>query len=301
MSRLRRSELSTPASSPKMIAKAAVSEADMVFLDLEDAVSPQVRPAARQNAIEGLTTLDWGSKTRAIRMNAIDTDDGFEDLLTIIPKAGNHLDVIVVPKANSAADIVAVDRLLTYLEHKYAVETPIGIEILIETVHALNNVKEIAVASPRVESLIVGVGDLAASQGARVVGEPQDAFVFSTMWLYARSKVSAAAHAAGVDAIDGPFVSITDIDAYRQMVREARIMGFSGKWAIHPNQIAPANEGFGLQDGERKWMADVLEHFGSARDAGTGAVALDGELIDAAHLLMVDRLNEMDRRIQEKH
>lgn len=301
MSRLRRSELSTPASSPKMIAKAAVSDADMVFLDLEDAVSPQVRPQARLNAIEGLTTLNWGSKTRAIRMNAIDTDDGFEDLLTIIPKAGNYLDVIVVPKANTAADIVAVDRLLTYLEHKHGVTTPIGIEILIETVHALNNVKDIAVASPRIESLIVGVGDLAASQGARVVGEPQDAFIFSTMWLYARSQVSAAAHAAGVDAIDGPFVSITDIDAYRQMVREARIMGFSGKWAIHPNQIAPANEGFGLQDSERKWMGDVLKHFGSARDAGTGAVALDGELIDAAHLLMVDRLNEMDRRIQAKH
>lgn len=294
MRRLRRSELATPGSNPRMIAKAAASAADEVFLDLEDAVVASERPAARHHIVNGLTQLDWGRKVRSVRINEIGSDDGIDDLLAVVEGAGGVVDTIIVPKAASAHDVVVVDRLLGYLERRHGVSVPIGLEILIETVEGLTHVHEIAAASDRIETLILGVGDLAASQGSRIMGVEPDSFTDSSLWLHARSQVVVAARYRGIEAIDGPFTRIHDLASYAQLVQEARVLGFSGKWAIHPAQVAPANEGFGLQPGERQWLARLDESFIPAQADGTGAIAMDGELVDAAHLLMADRLRRVD-------
>jgi citrate lyase subunit beta / citryl-CoA lyase len=293
MRRLRRSELATPGSNPAMIAKAASSEADEVFLDLEDAVAPAERPRAREHVVDGLTRHDWGRKVRAVRINAVDGDDGLDDLFAVVEGAGGVLDTVIVPKVGGAREVHLVDRLLGYLERRHGVGHRIGIEVLIETVEGLARVREIAAASERLETLIVGVGDLAASQGARVVGVEPDAFADSALWLSARSQVVAAAREAGIEAIDGPFVRIADTEGYERLVREARTMGFSGKWAIHPLQLPLANAGFGLQPAEARWLERIDEVYAPAVAAGTGAIAMDGELVDAAHLLMAARLRRL--------
>lgn len=278
-----------------MIAKAAGSEADEVFLDLEDAVAAAERPAARAYIIEGLTQLDWGRKIRSVRINGLEDDDGIDDLFAVVEGAGTVLDTIIVPKVSNASQVHTVDRLLGYLERRHRVDRPIGLEILIETVQGLSQVQEIASASSRIETLILGVGDLAASQGARVVGVDADDFIDSTLWLFARSRVLMAARNAGVEAIDGPFTRIADLAGYERVVRQARVMGFSGKWAIHPSQLPAANKGFELQPAERRWMTRFDEEYGPAAETGTGAIAMDGELIDAAHQLMANQLRGIAR------
>lgn len=293
MRRLRRSTLATPGSNPYMIAKAAASEADEVFLDLEDAVAPGERPAARHHIVDGLTRLEWGRKVRSVRINALDTDDGIDDLSAVVQGAGAVVDTIIVPKVGSASEVHTVERLLSHLERRHGIDRPIALEILIETAEGLARVQDIASASERIETLIIGVGDLAASQGARVVGVEPDDFIDSTLWLFARSRVLMAARSAGIEAIDGPFTRIWDLDAYERVVHQARVMGFSGKWAIHPSQLPVANKGFALQPAERRWLSRLDAAYAPALDAGTGAIAMDGELVDAAHLLMADRLRRI--------
>ncbi len=299
MRRLRRSALATPGSNPHMITKAAGSDADEVFLDLEDAVAPSERPAARDHIVDGLTRLDWGRKVRSVRINGLDSDEGIEDLFAVVEGAGAVLDTIIVPKVRNASEVHTVDRLLGYLERRHRINRPIGLEILIETVEGLARVQQIATASERIETLIIGVGDLAASQGARVVGVEPDDFIDSTLWLFARSQVLVAARSAGVEAIDGPFTRIADLAGYERLVRQACVMGFSGKWAIHPSQLPVANSGFGLHPAERRWLSRLEEAYGPALDTGTGAIAMDGELIDAAHLLMADRLRRLARLTED--
>lgn len=294
MQRLRRSALATPGSNERMIAKAAASDADEVFLDLEDAVAPAERAAARVLVVDGLTSLDWGHKTRAVRVNSLASPEGVQDLETVIEGAGAHVDAVIIPKVRSADEVHLADRMLDDMETRLGLKNRIGIEVLIETVEALVRVHEIAGSSSRIETLIVGVGDLGASQGARTVGLEPSAFMDSGMWLYARSRILVAARNAGVEAIDGPFTRIPDLDAYERLVREVRIMGFSGKWAIHPSQIPVANRGFGLQPEEQQWLSRIEEEYLPAVESGVGAIALDGELVDAAHLLMAERLRRLD-------
>src|SRR6476620_8400340 len=164
--RLRRSELATPGTSPKMIAKAAASDADLVFLDLEDAVAPSAKEAARKNIVAGLNELDWGRSTRSYRINSVDTPWCHDDVIEVVTGAGSNIDVIIIPKIKGPRDVWFVDDPLTQLERKLGLEVGrIGLEVLIEEVEALQRVDEIAVASPRLEAMILGVGDLSASQG----------------------------------------------------------------------------------------------------------------------------------------
>lgn len=283
MMRLRRSELSTPASSEKMIEKAAASEADLVFLDLEDSVAPKEKRSARGKVIEGLLTLNWGKKTRAVRINNIETEYAYEDIIEIVEKAGEHLDLIIIPKVKAARDVWWVDTLLTQIETKLKRTRKIALECLIEEVEALINAEEIAHSSPRLEALIFGPGDFSASQGIRMSaigalpgGYPGD------MWHYARNKIVVAARAAGIEAVDGPYADFRNPDGYRVEATRACVLGFVGKWAIHPSQIAIANEAYSPTQNEVDRARKLAKAYADAEEQGLGAVAIDGVMVDAA-------------------
>jgi citrate lyase subunit beta / citryl-CoA lyase len=286
VSRLRRSELSTPGWSERMIAKAAASDADLVFLDLEDSVAPVAKPAAREKVAAALRGLDWGTKTRAVRINGAGSGWAEADLAAVLC---DHLDVVILPKARSAEDVRWLDSRLA--------GTGVGIEVLIEEVEALLAVNEIAHASPRLEALIFGSGDMAASQGVRTGrlgsfrGDP---------WIYHRTRVVVAARSAGIAAIDGPsWAPLADVDAYRAECELAATLGYDGKWAIHPSQIEPANEAFSPSPEEVAHAERVLAAFASAAE-GRGAIALDGVMVDAVDIRLGQQVLELHRQTQRR-
>jgi citrate lyase subunit beta/citryl-CoA lyase len=286
--RLRRSELSTPGTSPKMIGKAAASAADLVFLDLEDAVAPPSKAPARANIVAGLNDLDWGSTIRACRINGVDTEWCHDDIIEIVTGAGANLDVMIVPKVKGPRDVWFVDDLLTQLELKLGLEQGrIGLEVLIEETEALARVEEIAASSERLEALILGVGDLSASQGVRIghiggTGSDDGSGYPGDVWHYARNRMIVAARANGLDAVDGPFANIGDPEAYRREARWATTLGSVGKWCIHPTQIAIANEVFAPTDDEIKQATDAVDAVREAEEQGLGAANLNGMMVDAA-------------------
>lgn len=281
--RLRRSELSTPGSDEKMMAKAAASAADLVFLDLEDAVAPAEKDAAREKVVTALTTHDWGDKTRAVRVNDVESPHCHEDVRQVVERAGGSLDLIIVPKARSARDVWFVDTLLTQLEDRLGMTRRIGLEVLIEDVEALVNAEEIARATPRIEALIFGPGDFAASQGVRTTTGGGDVEHYpGDLWHYARNKIVVAARAAGVEAVDGPYAAFRDRDGYERECRRALALGFGGKWAIHPAQIEVANAVFAPEPEDVARARRLAAAYEEAEARGLGSVALDGEMVDAA-------------------
>lgn len=283
--RARRSELATPASNDWMFARSAASGADLVFLDLEDACAPAEREAARGKAAAALRDLDWGPTTRAIRMNGVDTRWAYGDVIEVVTTARESLDVIIVPKVRRARDVWWVDVLLTQLEETLGLEKRIALEVLIEEVEGLQNVDEIALASPRLEAIIFGAGDFSASQGARVNTNFDPVADFpGDMWHYARARIVVAARAAGIDAVDAPFPNYRDPEAYRVACDRAAAMGYVGKWAIHPSQVEIANTAFAPTADEIAHAERVVAAYREAEATGRGASALDGMLVDAAHL-----------------
>jgi len=283
--RLRRSELSTPGTSEKMIAKAAASDADLVFLDLEDAVAPAEKEGARKPIIQALTTLDWGRKTRAVRINGVHTKWCHEELVDIVGAAGKNLDVVIIPKVKAPRDVHFVDTLLTQLELKHDLPIGrIGIEILIEETEALARVEELAGCCPRLEAMILGVGDLSASQGMRLghIGATKDNKYPGDIWHYARTRMIVAARANGIDAIDGPFADFRDAEGYRREATWVTALGAVGKWAIHPNQVEIANEVFSPSEREIERAKAIVAKVREAEAAGSGAANDNGVMIDAA-------------------
>lgn len=284
--RPRRSELATPASNDRMFAKAAGSEADLVFLDLEDACAPAEREAARGKAAWALRTLDWGRTTRAIRMNGIDTRWAYGDVVEVVTGARGSLQTIIVPKVRRGRDVWWVDVLLDQVEATLDLPSKgIGLEVLIEETEGLENVGEIARASDRLEAIIFGAGDFSASQGARVdtnfdpvVDYPGD------IWHYARARVIVAARSAGIEAIDAPFPNYRAPQDYRTACDRAAAMGYAGKWAIHPSQVEIANTAFAPTPDEIAHARRVVAAYREAEAGGLGATGLDGMLVDAAHL-----------------
>ncbi|WP_433249834.1 HpcH/HpaI aldolase/citrate lyase family protein [Actinomadura nitritigenes] len=283
--RARRSELATPASDEHMCEKAARSGADLVFLDLEDACAPAAKERARGIAVAALTGLDWGRTVRAVRVNGLDTPWCHDDVIEVVTGAREALDVIILPKARTARDVWWLDVLLTQLEHKLALRKRIGIEVLIEEAEGLANAVEIARASDRLEAVIFGAGDLSASLRARVDGnfDPLGDYP-GDFWHHARVQVLTAARTAGIDAIDAPYPAYRDPDGYRRAAAHAALLGFDGKWAIHPGQIATAHEVFTPTAEEVAQAKEVTEAYQSAAAGGTGAIGRDGRLVDAAHL-----------------
>jgi citrate lyase subunit beta/citryl-CoA lyase len=281
--RLRRSELATPGSSEKMVQKAARSDADLVFLDLEDAVAPPQKEAARELTIEALNKLDWGRKTRAVRINAINTVWVLDDIIQTVERAGQNLDVIIIPKVKAPRDVWFVETLLDQLEARLGLTNRIGLEVLIEEVEALARVDEIAASSSRLEALILGVGDLSASQGVRMghVSDPALRYP-GDIWHYARVRMVVAARANGLDAIDGPFPDYRDSDAYRREASQGATLGCVGKWAIHPDQVPIANEVFSPTEKEIALAKRMVEAYEAASSGGAGASSASGVLVDAA-------------------
>jgi citrate lyase subunit beta / citryl-CoA lyase len=286
---LRRSELAVPASNDDMFAKAARAGADLVFLDLEDAVPAGFKEDSRDKAITALNKIDWGRAARAVRINGLDTEWCHDDIIEVVTKAGENLDTIIIPKARTARDVWWVDVLLTQLESKLALRKHIRLEVLIEEVEGLANAEAIAATSSRLDALIFGVGDFSLSQGARVdtnfapLGEYPGDF-----WHYARNKVIVAARIAGIDAIDAPYPDFKDVEGYERDARRASLLGYTGKWAIHPDQVPIANTVYSPTADEIALARRNVAAYREAEANGRGAVGVDGVLVDAAHVKMAE-------------
>ncbi len=294
--RLRRSELSTPASNPKMIEKAMATPADLVFLDLEDAVAPSQKEAARKNAIAALNDLDWGKKVRAVRVNGADTQWAHDDVVQLVEGAGARLDVMIVPKPKAPRDVWFFDTLLTQLEMKLHLKNRIGIEALIEESAALARVEDIAGCCPRLEALILGFGDLSASQGMRfgVATDPANRYP-GDLWHHARVRMITACRANGIDAIDGPFGNFRDADGYRRESTWAATLGAVGKWAIHPSQIEIANDVFAPTPHEIENARKMRDAYEAATREGAGASGAGGMLVNAVAVRIFEGILERAR------
>lgn len=268
-----------------MCEKAARSGADLVFLDLEDACAPSAKVAARATAVAALTGCDWGRTVRAVRINGIDTPWCHGDIVEVVSGARESLDLLIVPKARRPRDVWWVDVLLTQLEAELGLATRIGLEVLIEEAEGLTNAAAIARASDRLEAVIFGAGDLSASLKARVDGtfDPLGDYP-GDFWHFARVQVLAAARGAGIDAIDAPYPAYQDPDGYRRAATQASLLGFDGKWAIHPDQIAIAHEVFAPTDEEIAAATESMAGYRQAEADGVGAIGRDGKLVDAAHM-----------------
>jgi malyl-CoA/(S)-citramalyl-CoA lyase len=298
--RLNRSELAVPGSNPKMFEKAAASNVDVIFLDLEDAVAPDEKENARKNVIQALNEIDWRGKTMSVRINGLDTHYMYRDVVDVVEQAGDKLDLIMIPKAGTAGDIYAVDMLVTQIEAAKKYKKRIGFEMIIETALGMQNVHEIAAASKRNESLHFGVADYAASTKAKTtnIGGPNPNYHVLTdkdekghrevhwgdMWHYAIARMVVAARANGLRPIDGPFGDFNDPDGFTAQANRAATLGCEGKWAIHPSQIDLANKVMSPSEAEVTKAKRILEAMAEAQKAGKGAVTLDGRLIDAASI-----------------
>jgi len=304
--RLNRSELAVPGSQPQLFEKAAQSDADVVFLDLEDAVAPDDKAQARKNIIAALRDIDWGKRTMSVRINGLDTHFMYRDVVDVLEQSGERLDLIMIPKVGTAADVYALDMLATQIETATKRKKRIGFELIIETALGMQNVETIAQASKRIESLHFGVADYAASTRARTTnigGVNPDYSVLTDkaddgsrdrhwgdMWHYALARMVVAARANGLRPIDGPFGDFSDPDGYRAAARRAAVLGCEGKWAIHPSQIALANEIMSPSEAEVTRAKRIISAMQEAAKAGKGAVSLDGRLIDYASIRQAEVL-----------
>jgi citrate lyase beta subunit len=301
--RLQRSELAVPGSNPTMFEKALKSEADYVFLDVEDAVAPDDKERARQNIIEALNDLDWKahSKTISVRINGIDTHYMYRDVVDIVEQAGHKLDTILIPKVGVPADVYLVDAIVTQIEMAQGITHRIGLEALIETALGMANVEAIATSSKRLEAMHFGVADFAASCRARtvIIGGLNPDYP-GDQWHAALSRMVVACRAYGLRAIDGPFGDFNDPEAYRAAAQRAAVLGYEGKWAIHPSQITLANEVMSPPEKEVTRAKRILEVLAEAAKAGKGAAQLDGRMIDAASARMAENIVKTDGAIQAK-
>ena len=318
--RLNRSELAVPASQTKFFEKAARSDADIIFLDLEDSVAPDEKPQARKNAIDAINDIDWGGKTLSLRVNGLDTEYCYQDLVTVLENAGDRLDLIMLPKIGTGADIYAMDLLVTQIERAKKRKKPVGFEILIESALGMKNIFEIATASKRNESLHFGPGDFAASIHARSTSigdlnpdyavlnraeardgnEHEPNLIQGDMWHSVLFRILLAARSHGLRPIDGAFGDFSDSNGFAIAAKRAAAIGFEGKWAIHPSQISAANEIMSPTESEIAQAKKILKAMEDAEQAGQGAVSLDGKLIDYASMrqaeMLIAKIKQIDTR-----
>jgi malyl-CoA/(S)-citramalyl-CoA lyase len=305
--RLHRSELAVPGTNTRAMEKAPSLGADVVFLDLEDAVAPDDKEQARANVIEALGALDWGGTAVSVRINGLDTHWCYRDLVDVVEARGGVIDTVLVPKVGSPSDVEFVATLLDQMEQRNGWEARIGIHILIETAAGMANVEAISRARPdRLEAMVFGVADYAASVQARTTnigGANPDYSVLTDpaadgsrethwgdQWHFGISRMVAACRAQGLRPIDGPFGDFADADGYRSAARRAGALGCEGKWAIHPSQVELANEVFTPTEAEVDRAGRILQAMEEGAKQGKGAVSLDGRLIDAASIRMAENL-----------
>ncbi len=279
--------MSVPASSERFLNKAPTVAADMTFLDLEDAVAPLEKEGARAKAVDAIKNLDWGERVLCVRVNAWDTKWTYGDVIEVVGNAGERLDEIMLPKVNTAAEVVALDLLLTQVEINSDLPIgQIGIEAQIETARGLINVEEICGASRRLETIILGPVDFSASMempslagGLQIPEYPGDYFHYVFM------KILMAGRANGLQVIDGPYVKVRDSDGFRDYCQRTAILGFDGKWALHPDQVTILNEVFSPTQEQYDKACSVLEAYAEATDGSgerKGAVMFGDEMIDEA-------------------
>jgi citrate lyase subunit beta/citryl-CoA lyase len=288
----RRSCLSTPGSSEKFLAKAPTVEADMSFLDLEDSVAALEKVAARATVVRAIRELPWDDRVLCVRINAWDTEWTYGDVIEVVGQAGPRLDEIMLPKVQSAAEVVAMDLLLTQVEKNSGLPVGhIGIEAQIETTRGLINVEEICAASPRLETIIFGPADFAASMempvltgGVAIPEYPGDHF------NYVFSKILMAGRANGLQVIDGPFLKVRELEALREFAQRTRVLGYDGKWALTPDQAAVLNELYSptQEQFDRAWA--ILDAYQTATEQDRkGAVMFGDEMIDEASRKMATK------------
>ena len=267
-----------------MLAKAPGLGADMVFLDLEDAVAPMEKPAARGKVVKAINELDWGDTVLCVRVNAWDTEWTYRDVIEVVEGAGERLDELMLPKVQNAGDVQALDMLLTQIEKTTGRQSRVGIEAQIETARGLINVEEICAASNRLETIILGPVDMSASLGMpsmaggmQIEDYPGDYFHFVFV------KILMAGRANGLQVIDGPYTRIRDVEGLRRYTKRSQALGFDGKWSLHPDQVAVLNELFSPTQEQFDKAWDVLEAYRTATDdQRTGAVMFGDEMIDEA-------------------
>ena len=289
-----RCQLFGPGSNTKLFEKMAASAADVINLDLEDSVAPGDKPQARANVIEAIGAVDWGTKTLAVRINSLDSPYWYRDVVDLMEQSSERLDQIMIPKVGCAGDIYAVDALVTAIETAMGRQKKIGFEVIIESAAGLAHVEEIAAASPRMQAMSLGAADFAASMGMQTtgIGGTQENYYmlqgdtrhYSDPWHWAQTAIVAACRTHGLLPVDGPFGDFSDDEGYRAQARRSATLGMVGKWAIHPKQIALANEVFTPSDEAVTEAREILAAMEEAKAAGSGATVYKGRLVDIASI-----------------
>jgi malyl-CoA/(S)-citramalyl-CoA lyase len=296
-----RCQLFGPGSRPELFEKMAASAADVVNLDLEDSVAPSDKAAARANVVKAINGIDWGRKTLSVRINGLDTPYWVRDVVDLMEQTEGRLDLIMIPKAGNAKDVYAVDAMVSAIEAEKGRSKRLGLEVIIETAAGLAHVEEIAASSPRMQAMSLGPADYAAFMGMQttaiggtqanyyMIEDPRDdaqprAIHYADPWHYPVVAIVAACRTHGVLPVDGPFGDFSDPEGFKAQALRSATLGMVGKWAIHPSQVAMANEIFTPSEKAVARARRVLEAMEEAKKSGAGAVALDGKLIDLASI-----------------
>ncbi len=294
VARPNRCQLFGPGSNTKLFAKMATSAADVINLDLEDSVAPNDKPQARANVVEAIGAVDWGNKTLSVRINGLDTPYWYRDVVDLLEQSDERLDQIMIPKVGCAADIYAVDALVTAIEAAKGRKKKIAFEVIIESAAGIAHVEEIAASSPRLQAMSLGAADFAASMGMATTGIGgtqenyymlhQGAKYWSDPWHWAQAAIVAACRTHGILPVDGPFGDFSDDDGYRAQALRSATLGMVGKWAIHPKQIALANEVFTPSEKAVTEAREILAAMEEAKASGAGATVYKGRLVDIASI-----------------
>lgn len=309
VARPNRCQLFGPGSRPALFEKMAASAADVINLDLEDSVAPDDKPQARKNIIQAIGDVDWGKKTLSVRINSLDSPFWYRDVVDLLEQAAGRLDQIMIPKVGCAADIYAVDALVTAIEAAMGREKKIGFEVIIESAAGIAHVEEIAAASPRMHAMSLGAADFAASMGMQTTGiggtqenyymQHGEARHYSDPWHWAQAAIVAACRTHGVLPVDGPFGDFSDDEGYRAQARRSATLGMVGKWAIHPKQIALANEVFTPSEAAVVEAREILDAMKAATARGEGATVYKGRLVDIASIKQAEVIVKQSEMIAD--
>ncbi len=287
-----RCQLFGPGSRPAIFEKMATSAADVINLDLEDSVAPDDKPQARRNIIEAINDIDWGVKHLSVRINGLDTPFWYRDVVEVLEAAGDRIDQIMIPKVGCASDVYAVDALATAVERAKGRTKPVSLEVIIETAAGIAHVEEIAASSPRLQAMSLGAADFAASMGMQTTGiggTQEDYYMvregrkfWSDPWHWAQTAIVAACRTHGVLPVDGPFGDFSDDEGFIAQAKRSATLGMVGKWAIHPKQVALANEVFTPSEARLTEAREILAAMAEAQRTGAGAAVYKGRLVDIA-------------------
>ncbi len=289
-----RCQLFGPGSRPALFPKMAASAADVINIDLEDSVAPSDKESARANVIAAVSDIDWGKKTLSVRINGLDTPWWYRDVVDLLEQAGDRLDMIMIPKVGCAEDVYAVDALVTAIERAKGRKKPIAFEVIIESAAGIAHVEAIAASSPRLQAMSLGAADFAASMGMQTtgIGGTQENYYmlqngakhWSDPWHWAQAAIVAACRTHGVLPVDGPFGDFSDDEGFRAQALRSATLGMVGKWAIHPKQVALANEVFTPSDAAVTEAREILAAMDEAKARGEGATVYKGRLVDIASI-----------------